>query len=483
MKKLFYLIVLMVFSSTAQAQQIPNWHRHFSPELVKKALLQRESYRPQQAALQKTTGTKLRIIAESEYDLQTTPINKIDSSNFKYFGSNGSTYYPSQENYQNYYPPFLSIGGNGDAYTTINPMADSIRYWQYNTDSASFNLINEIAASYTSAGHINTYEDKGSSYYAYHTRYSNTYNNIGQLKQILGLEYDTVAHTWDSSTKYTYTYSAQGKLMRDSLYEWDANEGEWSLYAIIKHSYDANGNEKQTDFTVDAGSSFVSVLRAELTFYPNNQQKTFIFFQNMGSGLAPDTKDTFATQPSGLNYATESWTYYNDNNQWKKYSHRVMIVNNQNMPDSILYDLWNDTTSSYNKNNVTVFTYNSDNLPTQWNSYVFPTSSTTQLQNTHYFYYESFTPSGIEQTKLNTKITLYPNPTNDALHLEWKEGIGKQVNLSITNTAGQLLRSESFTWHQATEIISLQTLAPGNYFIRVSDIQRGAIFSTQFVKK
>jgi hypothetical protein len=156
--------------------------------------------------------------------------------------------------------------------------------------------------------------------------------------------------------------------------------------------------------------------------------------------------------------------------------------NAQNLPDTDTRYGFDSSSMSYKMANQYVWYYLND-LPIKFEHYGLSNSNQMYLNNAHYFYYENYNTTTVATTPKPASIRLYPNPTANNLNLEWQEGVGKQATISITNTTGQLLRSESFTWMQPKETISLQSLASGSYFIRVADAQGAVIFCDQFFKE
>tara|TARA_B100001758_G_C17981401_1_gene388333 strand:+ start:20 stop:514 length:495 start_codon:yes stop_codon:yes gene_type:complete len=77
-------------------------------------------------------------------------------------------------------------------------------------------------------------------------------------------------------------------------------------------------------------------------------------------------------------------------------------------------------------------------------------------------------------------VDIYPNPTTDRITLDFREAVTGEVLLSIYDYSGRLIIEESQE-AQATLSYSLNSLAPGNYFIQVSGSNKA--FVTQIAKQ
>jgi hypothetical protein len=67
-------------------------------------------------------------------------------------------------------------------------------------------------------------------------------------------------------------------------------------------------------------------------------------------------------------------------------------------------------------------------------------------------------------------FSVYPNPTSGILRIKLSKPYDRQVEVSLFNTLGQLIQSESWLPNSATTEmeISLENLANGVYFLQIS---------------
>jgi hypothetical protein len=91
----------------------------------------------------------------------------------------------------------------------------------------------------------------------------------------------------------------------------------------------------------------------------------------------------------------------------------------------------------------------------------------------------------IEQDELviaKNKLSIYPNPATDNINLSFEQSHNKAMQLSIYNTAGQLVLSKPLNAYGDTYRVNIEFLQSGVYFVRLlSDNQ--IIFSSKFVKR
>jgi len=91
----------------------------------------------------------------------------------------------------------------------------------------------------------------------------------------------------------------------------------------------------------------------------------------------------------------------------------------------------------------------------------------------------------IEQDELviaKNKLSIYPDPATDNINLSFEQSHNKAMQLSIYNTAGQLVLSKPLNAYGDTYRVNIESLQSGVYFVRLlSDNQ--IIFSSKFVKR
>lgn len=81
-----------------------------------------------------------------------------------------------------------------------------------------------------------------------------------------------------------------------------------------------------------------------------------------------------------------------------------------------------------------------------------------------------FTPAGLPAVRPQNDVRLYPNPANGSVSLIWEESFSA-AGIQLLDPAGRHIRTENLKGESSGKRIQLHGLAPGTYFIKVSDDQ------------
>lgn len=482
MKKIQVLSLLLASAITAGAQHTSflknetgfqkQFHNHV------REMLNKQNSQP----LQKTTAMQERVIAESRYDYSSTPAYMTDSIALQYSGNNGSKFNYDNMNYGYYYGMQITPAYYPYQLNKTDVMADTLRLFS-KASAANTTTLDEIMSF-----NFNTNNDVAKFGEYYFTSGAadgadvilNTYNTQGRLATFLALS-DDGSGSLDSVGKIIFYYDAQGRNSIDSIFDYDL--GDWTPSALLAYTYDANSNI--TQLRVDADNNFgtwVTAVQYDHTFYPNNKLQTVIGSQYSGGILVPAVKDSFEYTGSAPFYT--SLTEYGYGSGWIPSVKLTKSLNAQNLPDTFyVYGTYNATTSQFELTNKIKYTYSSYNNPAQATQLDNDGTGNYTLSGIVYYYYETFNNTNSVKT-LTTKadIQLYPNPATDALHLQWKEGNGKQAIAQITNASGQLMMTKRLSWNGDAVSLPVNVLSAGLYFVTVRDESGAAIFAGQFIK-
>jgi len=85
--------------------------------------------------------------------------------------------------------------------------------------------------------------------------------------------------------------------------------------------------------------------------------------------------------------------------------------------------------------------------------------------------YTATVPAGTNDYDLSGSTTLYPNPAQGTLHLNFSNPIQEEVVLSITNVTGQLLKSQVLPVASGNVVIDLEQLPQGVYMLSINGQQ------------
>jgi hypothetical protein len=422
----------------------------------------------------KITSIGQRVIGESHYSSYgSSTLFLSDTLRYKYSGSNGSTFYYGSDHYlYQYFDKFFTYEKDADLpYNDVS--ADSITHWQAYSSSSPLTLSNYYYGQYAQQGVLSFITITFATPQVYKNRDLNIYNAQNQFIEHIGQIYDTSAG-WVDFNKFKFGYNANNKLTTDSSFIWNNSTQAWDFSGTEVRTYDPQ-NRLISIESFDAASNSL-IYKYAYTYYQDNKLRTrTIWNTNAGGPIVPNVVDSFG-YTMGVDFPTSRYSY---GFLGGDVGVTITKLNAQMLPDSVFSYSFNTVSSTFALQSTTTWQY-TNKLPKQWIEY---NNAANQQSRAHYFYYENYITTTIANTAKPASIKLYPNPTSNNLNLEWQEGIGKQATISITNTAGQLLRSESFTWMQPKEAISLKALASGNYFIRVADAQGNVVFASQFIKE
>ena len=87
--------------------------------------------------------------------------------------------------------------------------------------------------------------------------------------------------------------------------------------------------------------------------------------------------------------------------------------------------------------------------------------------------------TGIPQYLTENDLVVYPNPVSDRLTVKLRTNDFQVSNMAVYDINGKLIRTQAVSDNQIE--MSMQNLAAGNYFLRLSDGKSSV--TTKFVKK
>jgi hypothetical protein len=84
--------------------------------------------------------------------------------------------------------------------------------------------------------------------------------------------------------------------------------------------------------------------------------------------------------------------------------------------------------------------------------------------------------SAVKENLLSEIMTIYPNPAQDRLFINVKQGVDENYEISVFNLTGQLQKREILRGGQ----IELQGLNTGIYFLKIRDLKNNRLFNHKF---
>ncbi len=98
-----------------------------------------------------------------------------------------------------------------------------------------------------------------------------------------------------------------------------------------------------------------------------------------------------------------------------------------------------------------------------------------EILQAHAIHYDA--AAGIEQTQIQNTFTLYPNPVNDVLNINFNKNVNAQIE--IISITGQVIKRTT-TENNSTGSINTSNLPKGVYFARINI--NGETYSQKFIK-
>jgi hypothetical protein len=157
--------------------------------------------------------------------------------------------------------------------------------------------------------------------------------------------------------------------------------------------------------------------------------------------------------------ATQRGTYKFDFNSINDFDNGISVS---------LLDKFTQKTIDIRKNPI--YSFVMDSLPHQWGKDRFvlilnANSTTTSIEN--------------ENSIINTKMAVYPNPASDVLNISISNANFKNSSISIYNVSGsELLNS---TMNGASTQLNIEALSSGVYFVKVKN-ENGFDRTVKFIK-
>jgi hypothetical protein len=442
-------------------------------------------------AAMKTTALVLtqRVIAQSTRD--NTLSSLADSVKVRYTGKHGSTYDYNTMIYPYNYPygttPMFNYAGT---FTQPQVLYDTYVHWTINPFTMpSFMLYEGAFATYDTSNNLTAYKklfvDSVTNDNVSYVNVFDTMNRIGT-----GYTFNLNAGVADSAFKQYFVYDTANRLMRDSVYE--LHLGVWRIAAKSIYTYNTTGNLVQIDhYANETDTSFLLPLIQQSKYinaYDASNRLTSVYTHLYdGTTLSPYVKDTFAY--SGTLTYHNSWKQYQfdeiHGTWWPQYYMSKHITAGK--PDTVYHKGWDSIANAWVPIAKDLVKYDTFNFPDtilkyqyNWTAYSLTPDYTTV------YYYDTLTITVPDQaiTLQQEKLKLYPNPATNTIRIIFPDGNNnnKQLSLSLFNINGQLLSRQSM--RSKTEIeLTVDYLAPGIYWVVLTDQTDGISYRQQFVKR
>jgi hypothetical protein len=366
----------------------------------------------------------------------------------------------------------------------------------------SYNSIGKLTELYTKS--FNNY-DCNFSYY----KRTISYNSNNHVNQELNLVLDSQSQTWipvsktiynyDSSNniseiirqswvnslsifrnyaKYNYVYNATNNKTNETISVWKVETNNWITVTTVDYQYDNNDNlldihyknawdeASQTWFNRNhtVYNYVVGLLvekSVEITYNNVLYSKYKIIYTN--NSLGEPIEEVTTTFNEGL---------------WHNSSKIILSYNFDNLIGLKSFYHWDVNNSSWGQYGTEQFTYNNEALQNvqysdfysssfrEYNEFqdlVHESVSTMQSYSNIYHYYPNSALQNESFEKLNSEVTIFPNPIIDFMTVSANENFS---SIAIFNALGQLVFEKKVNAKE--EKIDLTALTSGNYIVKIN---------------
>jgi len=454
MNKRFMLVItaIALCGNYAHAQLIPS-------NLL---LCKTHSARVQTKSTSRTTSTGSRIVYQVDYDNNGVSFYPTDSAALIYYGSHGGDLT---------HPPIKFDVGYGFNYSTV---------------SLSYSLNEKVVCSYDAADDLDTEVVQYWVPYIAALRNSQqallTYDGMHNMLTDIVQNWDTATNTWVNYTKYSSTYDASNNLTEYITQTWNTGTSLWVDETDELYTY-TSANKIATDInrTWNTGTSMWDNTNQTLNNYDASNNLILSVYQTWNSGTSAwdnNSEDTYTYDAMGdqltdvsqtWNSGTSSW----DNNSQKTYSGFVA-----QQPSTEIEQDWNSGSLAYVNSEETLNTYNSFNQITytyneNWNAGGFWEETTGNTASA--YGYQSYATKVQNISNIGGEAQVFPVPASNMLSMEITWDVPQAFAITITDQQGKPVKHwEVATSQQYNNSISVNTLPPGNYILKI-DGSAGAI--------
>jgi len=417
----------------------------------------------------RSASTKERVIASSLYNGS----ELSDTLRLSYSGNRGSEFNYNELRYDFYANPYDGnpmFEFNGHI-NTPQVLGDTLTDWT--AGDLPLSLSESTFSSHDANNNLTAFTD----IYTDTTntpdiKYINTFNSDDNV--IVSYSFSWDGNNWDSLGKRYFSYSASRILMQDSTYI--KNGTGWSLMYKNAYTYNHSGDLIQVD---NYNRSLSWVMNIEyVNTYNSNHQLISVVTNTLD--IPAMFIDSFS-YINGISYQS-SWTEYSSGLIVRYLKH----FNAAGLPDTAYVGDWDTAAHNWISSNAEeiVFNYDTYNEPVDATSYNYlDTSFNTTPQYMENFYYETYSPTGVESVINQKDFVVYPNPSSNKLFISQKNAVAaKNLQISIVNVSGQRVLTETMNAINKTEEISILGFVPGTYWLTIRD-QSGNMLYKQSIAK
>lgn len=308
----------------------------------------------------------------------------------------------------------------------------------------------------------------------YNYVYNAANNKVNQTRSVWQIE----ANNWFTDTSIDYQYDNNDNLVYEFRQFKDSETTPWQNSYLTTKIFDDNNN--LLDFHYKSGwdeASQVWLFRNHIIYNYTDGILVEITFENTSNNLlnyilkSIYTNNTFGKPTERVNTFFYEGVWNNDT--MTSYSY-----NSDNLISQMTFYQWDDTTNEWDFFGTETYNYSNGNLQSNQyvDSYFSSLNEYDEYQNLirefyfnmyensdTYHYYSNSTLQNESFIKLNSEVTIFPNPIIDFMTVSAKENIN---SIAIFNTLGQLVLEKKL--NTSEEKIDVTALTSGNYFVKIN---------------
>ena len=424
---------------------------------------------------QKPTATQQRVIAQAYIDDNSMP---SDSFAYKYSGTHGSRFdannltFGYNQNFQSDYLPLSNFSMVSPL--SMNLLADSINYYEQDT------LSNIQKAFYRSDNKVDSFYsiDMSSTPNIDIEKTIHHFNSQGFLNTITLLDNYNNYPSFDAESQQNFSYNtAQTKLINDTTF--DISGGTSDFSGTNKYHYNAQNNIDSITYSLFDGTSVTPYQLSHIEYTTDNKIQKVTTFYYSADTVAITIKDSFAYAGNQPYFTLYDEYYYGG---FDSSGNRIIrTIGTNGMPDSA--QTYYTESGAWTEDTYIKYSYNSYNNPTKIVAHVNEDSSFAGQIN---FYYETYDdgvspPASINDIKGNKDFSIYPNPFDNKINIQWKGAKANQTKISLVNVLGQTVYNAAQNLNIGTNTLDIPNLTKGNYILLIQD-EKGNIWKSQLVK-
>ena len=77
-------------------------------------------------------------------------------------------------------------------------------------------------------------------------------------------------------------------------------------------------------------------------------------------------------------------------------------------------------------------------------------------------------PAGISDNEVSTSVLMFPNPTTNVVNFKFAEGSADKLILKITNTTGQIVKTQEVNTVNGMISVDINSLSKGVYTVSLT---------------